>query len=908
MKSKQSRFYPLVVVIFLLMLILIIRLFVVTILQHDQWSERADRQNTKDIVTPAARGNITDRYGNILATNEVEFSATFNASSLTGEELNQSALDLIRTFVKNGDKYIDKFPIKIAADGSFYYTFDEEKDSWLEKNGLPKGISGAEAFQSLRNKYGIDPNMDRRDVPDEIYKKYQVNIPIYAKNMQYTFDKEKEDFLEKFGFSEKEIKKKPSAEQVFKKLRKKYDIDKKLSDEEARYILIIRNETVTFGFTRYLPITIAKGISKETIAYIEETPNKGVAVTTENKRVYPRGKLASHILGYMGSISDSEVKKLTKKGYRASDLIGKDGVEGFFESKLKGQDGVKRIRVNSSGEYIKTLSESDPIPGKDVYLTIDANLQEQVESLLEAGIHKASIKYPRCQSGAAVVLDVKSGDVLAMASYPDYDPNIFSGGITNEAWESVQSKNPRDPLAPIPLYNIATRTAVQPGSTFKPATALAAISQGLSTSRVINNRGVIKLGNRNFGCYIWNMYGGSHGPLSLTGALGVSCNYYFYCIGTGKDWGSGSSLGYNITIDKIIEVAKELGLGEKTGIQIGESLLPAPTEEYHKEQIKNSLWSTIYESATDYFPEKTVKNYRKLHKDIDYICSMIDEKLDREEITERIKKNTNVIKDKAQDLADLALFSFFNQAEWGTGDQFNISIGQGDNAYTPVQVARYVATIGNKGYKNEVNIIKGISREGMTQRKAPEKLNSVDESVYDVILEGMRQAANHAGAGKNLGASVNVAGKTGTAERFGKINPADEISYIKDHLSQLLPGKTYEDVQKEIEEIRKDKRYKYSSENDLVDYAVKRLSGYTVSQTRIDTWKANYDNFAWMMAVAPAEEPEIAVVVLLVQGGESALAAPVAGNIIDAYMSLKSQMTSKTTGESATSIGENKIN
>ena len=124
-------------------------------------------------------------------------------------------------------------------------------------------------------------------------------------------------------------------------------------------------------------------------------------------------------------------------------------------------------------------------------------------------------QYSKCGSGAVVALDVETGDVLAMASYPDYNPNIFAEGISTKAWESVQSSNPRDSLAPTPLYNNATRTSVQPGSTFKPITAVAALKAGLNPDRMIYDKGYVKLGDRVFGCSVWNSYRGSHGYENL---------------------------------------------------------------------------------------------------------------------------------------------------------------------------------------------------------------------------------------------------------------------------------------------------------------------------------------------------------------------------------------------------------
>ena len=182
---------------------------------------------------------------------------------------------------------------------------------------------------------------------------------------------------------------------------------------------------------------------------------------------------------------------------------------------------------------------------------------------------------------------------LAMASYPDYDPNIFAEGISTEDWESVQSTNPRDYLAPTPLYNIATKASVQPGSTFKPVTAVAALQAGLDPDLNIRDRGHIDIGGRSFGCSAWNMYGGTPGTLNLVSGIQNSCNYYFYCIATGTDWGTGASLGYDedINIEKIMEVAQEFGLGQETGIELDEATTRwlLPREKWRAPRILSEL-------------------------------------------------------------------------------------------------------------------------------------------------------------------------------------------------------------------------------------------------------------------------------------------------------------------------------
>ena len=524
-------------------------------------------------------------------------------------------------------------------------------------------------------------------------------------------------------------------------------------------------------------------------------------------------------------------------------------------------------------------------------------LERAVKATASGGVFQSKygnmklMKYGKCASGAAVALDVETGDVLAMASYPDYDPNIFAEGISTKAWASVQSTNPRDSLAPTPLYNNATRTSVQPGSTFKPVTAVAALQAGLDPDRRIYDKGHIEMGGRTFGCSLWNNYRGSHGYETLVTGIQNSCNFYFYCIATGRDWNNMSSLGYKneMSVEKIMKVASEFGLGEKTGIELYESVTPLASKERKLQGMKQSLWSHLYYNSEKYWPSSTIKDDEKLREEISTITSWTEENPDRATIIKRIQEQTTVKASKVETLTDVCKYSYFNQAEWTTGDEFNIAIGQGDNAYTPLQMANYVATLGNDGKRNQVSIIRGIGGEGLNKKEKAYQID-VEKSDLDKVLEGMRLVTKRGTLASCFSRfPIDVAGKTGTAERSGYINPKDEVAYVKEHLSAIAPGVSWSDVQKTMTKMMKEDPQKYPTENDAVDEALIKASGKKVSYSDINKYKDTYDHFAWTITLAPADNPKIAVVVLLVQGGTSYNAAPVAREIIGEYLGVKSE-------------------
>lgn len=288
----------------------------------------------------------------------------------------------------------------------------------------------------------------------------------------------------------------------------------------------------------------------------------GVDVQVAPIRRYPEGTLGAQLLGYAGEINDVELEKRTDAGYRMGDLIGKTGVERRYEEMLRGRDGAEFVVVNAMGKRVSTLSEGPPrppIPGHDVTLTIDLDIQRALEEAM-AGV----------EHGAAVAMDPRDGSVLAMVSKPVYDPNEFSRGITYARWrELIASGNP--------LLNRAIQSAYPPGSTFKIVTMLAGLRNELvkaDTHLPTSCSGGYFFGGRRFGC--WDKRG--HGSLNLLGALQFSCDVYFY------------QLGLKLGLDRLQAVARAVGLGEKTGIDLpGETRGLVPTKEWYERRYKGGM-------------------------------------------------------------------------------------------------------------------------------------------------------------------------------------------------------------------------------------------------------------------------------------------------------------------------------
>lgn len=290
----------------------------------------------------------------------------------------------------------------------------------------------------------------------------------------------------------------------------------------------------------FQPVSVKENLGWEQFAAVSvrlpELP--GVAPSRGFARNYPLGAAVGHLVGYVGTASAEQYQKekdplLVTPGFK----LGKDGLEKTLESRLRGTPGAKRVEVTARGKLVRELATRADKPGQTIKLTIDAGLQEYTSRRLGN------------ESGSAIVFDCMTGHILAMASMPAYDPNAFSDGISRSEWRMLSEDDH------IPLMNKSLQGLYPPGSTFKPATALAALAAGVDPQRVVYCNGGYTLGNRRFGCL------GRHGPMTMHTAIARSCNTYFYTVGR------------EIGIDRIAAAARALGFG-------AEHALPLPSQRY----------------------------------------------------------------------------------------------------------------------------------------------------------------------------------------------------------------------------------------------------------------------------------------------------------------------------------------
>lgn len=966
-RKKVDRLSIIKNLILVAFVVILVKILYMTTFKYEHYTELAENKTYKQLLIKAPRGEIKDRYGRLLAGNKNLFTVQVSGDEIKRKDSNGKSmandicLKLINLLEKNNEEYIDEFPIYIQ-NGKYYYTFDKNIREYKNNNNIPQELDAKESFYYLVDKLvseGVLTQDDRKLEVSKLQKKLNENgyyPPILVSKWLFTEQKNKQDWLESYGIENSKI----TAKKAFYEIRnnKNYKIDKNLSDSDARKILVVRDLIKSQGYSQYNPITIATDISQKTISQLEESAIElpGVSVAVEPVRYYPNTTLASHILGHMGKMpSGQEDKYLNReegKTYSKGDTVGISGIEKSYEEQLRGVDGYKKVQVDALGRITRELDVSEPKSGDTVYLSIDKDLQEDTENALKGVLEALRVggtyksKYgnktfssvaKNAASGAVIAIDAKNGDVLSMASYPNYDPNKFVNGISYEDYQALQPKNKNDVLAANPQVNLATQGVFQPGSTFKMVTGMAAIDNGLSPNYAIQDTGVIRLGgpkSRPFADLIWHKSRSNHGYTDLYKAIQESCNIYFYTIGSGKNYTGGKDPSVKVGAKGIIEYAKKFGLDDYTGLneEIDERKGSVPNMAAKLETTKTLLRDYLTkEMANDFTDISKSKNPKEYESRIEEIVSWADETktVGRVEAMERLTK-MKVKEDRVETLADSIVFSYLNFAKWSTADTFNISIGQGENQYTPAQMARYVAAIGNGGNLVELSVVDRVISNDYNNVDIDEnKVEKIDfnnpEKLKDLI-EGMKRVSTQ-GSGKGIfgpNYPISVASKTGTAEKSGKIPTENEVEYLKSHMSsygvsldeavklaeKMKKAREKELTEERINEIKEELKRKdfkeeerKSLEEELKDgvnvkledtdkvnasylrKAIKELNP-KITDEKIDSYKESYKSFAWAVAVAPADDPEIAVVAMIPQGESSSNAMLLIREVLGSYFDL----------------------
>lgn len=481
-------------------------------------------------------------------------------------------VQLFNLQIVHGSKYREESNTRLTRES----TLEATRGEILDRSGNVL-VSSSQKFNLELYKSKIDTNALNDSILKiiQVLEKYNVSyvdsFPIKIDPFEYTIaDTNLSNWKSNNGIDEN-----ATAEEAFYKFKDKYKIQN-TDISEIRKIIAIRYAIVQEGYSSTKSLTIAKDIPREAVAEFSEEGDEfpGINISVQPVRQYKQGTLASHILGYASKIGSEEYQK-KKDEYNQNDIIGKTGIEAVFEKYLKGKNGTKQIDMAVDGTITAEVVEKEAVAGSNVVLTIDSQLQKIAEEALKDNIEKIKNggfgKSYDAKGGSCVVMNVKTGEVLAMASYPDYNPQSFADGISNEEWKSYNENKS------YPLLNKCIQSAYEPGSIFKMVTAIAGLESGnISLTEKINDTGVYKKYGAEWKCWYYTDYHRGHGYLNVIGAIEKSCNFFFY------------ETADRMGIDTLDKYATYFGLGKKTGIELPSETAGTLASKDYVKSIKGS--------------------------------------------------------------------------------------------------------------------------------------------------------------------------------------------------------------------------------------------------------------------------------------------------------------------------------
>ncbi len=499
------------------------------------------------------------------------------------------------------------------------------------------------------------------------------------------------------------------------------------------------NRAGCWNGTRYQPIPLVGSASQDLALKIMENADlyPGVEVQSVPIRSYPslENENAAHLLGYVGAVTDEDLKNPEINYYR-NEVVGKSGLEVQYNQYLRGTPGVRTFLVNRKEVVTKQDKNIQAIAGNNLITNIDAKLQAGVEKALAAATQRARASGFRGDSGAAIVLEIKTGRVLAMASYPTYDPTIWQKGLTVKQAQDLFSETKGVPALSRPLQGLFA-----PASTFKAISVVAAADAGYSLNTSYNCPAFVEIGTRTFK----NFGSVGAGRIPLDYGLAISCDSLWYQMAYDEWVRDGGLKPKSSPNDYFFKAAKAFSIGLLTGIDLPSEL---------KGRLPDRQWKqNWYEQNKDFFC-----NYRDRAKKADLTPYLI-------EIARENCLDGNKIR---------------------AGDAVNFSIGQGDTLVTPLRLAQIYAAIANNGVYYKPQVARAIvDADGKVIKEfKPEIADTIkiEQSTWDFLHRGLRMVVTRGtAAGVFAGFPVEVSGKTGTAQVFGRNpngSPKDDTSWF----------------------------------------------------------------------------------------------------------------------------------
>jgi penicillin-binding protein 2 len=488
------------------------------------------------------------------------------------------------------------------------------------------------------------------------------------------------------------------------------------------------NRAGCWNGTRYQPIPLVGGASQDLALKIMENSDlyPGIDVQSVPIRSYPSlaGENVAHVLGYVGSVTDEDLKNQNANYYR-NEVVGKTGLETQYNQYLRGIPGVRTVLVNRKEVVTKQSRNIKAIAGDNLITNIDSKLQAGVEKALEGAVKRARASGYRGDSGAAVVLEISTGRVLAMASYPTYDPAIWQKGLTVKQAEDLFSEKKGVPALSRPLQGLFA-----PASTFKSVSVVAAAAAGYSLDASYNCPAEVAIGNRTFK----NFDSVAAGRLKLDVGIAISCDSLWYQISYDEWVRDGGLKPKSNPNDYFFNAAKAFGVGKATGIDLPSEL---------SGRLPNRQWKqSWYEQNKDFY------------------CNYKD----------RAKKQ-----DLTPYLIEIARENCIDGNKVRAGDAVNFSIGQGDTLVTPLRLAQIYSAIANNGTYYQPQVARAIvDVDGKVIKEFKPVIADtvkVEQSTWDFLHRALHMVVTRGTAASVFsGFPVAISGKTGTAQVFGK-NP-----------------------------------------------------------------------------------------------------------------------------------------
>ncbi|WP_238882115.1 penicillin-binding transpeptidase domain-containing protein [Clostridium sp. YIM B02551] len=925
MNKKKNKFFnrytALISIMFIIFGVILGKLIYLQVYKYADYKDMSNNRSRRFVAENAPRGIIYDENGNILATNVQSYTITFTST----DESNASFYDTMNKTFKilndNGEKIEDDMQLKIDANKNYYFDFN---------------VSDAESIKALNIRFkkdrGLDDKLKKKLFPKKTSdltssEQNQLDEAIYKYSPEDTFYYmiESYNMYEMLKPASKDETKKyqaMSGKEILALLLKSYSL------EDVRKYMVVKDAIKMQSFKGYKPVTLAT-IKKETsfIFYQRLNDLPGIDVSTEPVRSYPYGSVASAVLGYIGSIDGGTQARYEEKGYDVStDKIGKAGIESAFESILKGTKGGTTVKVNSKGRKTEELFKLEPSPGMNVHLTIDKNIQYSAEKSLQSTLQNlrdakvtndvnGSVDLTNATRGAVVVQEVKTGRILALASYPSFDPNIFStpGALTqeiskqyfprNEQYEAFASdfilrqglnktvddlfpknkdgiREDRYDLYPKPLYDYATFGLTPPGSTFKPLTSVAALQEGVITpGYTIQTKKYYDLNTDIFGDTKPEDEA-TPAMTDLKRALAVSSNYYYYnaAIRMYKKYAPSekdSTIAQKVQgLDMLAKYAWQTGLGSDpngtqksgTGIEIPENF----GQVYNFQSFKNNTINLINFNLVDYaksgaFPgrQSIVKMDLGLNTD------------DSDKLADAKKKVKQMVKDE------------LNQV--GTKD----IRGDFDNFYKALIPAVQEIYDNSPTYQQSVSN-SNVSAKSAVNSAAREIANYVIYSVSTELMSATQIAYGAIGQGMDTFTPLQLVGYISTVVNGGTRYKAHLVDKITDK-----DGKVVEEFKPEVlnkidispenlAAIKLGMNMANTADAGTASSVMNKFpissGGKTGTATfRQDQSEYGREAFGVYVTFAPLDDPQIAVCTVLYDGGHGYFGANIAKAVYETY-------------------------